>query len=423
MTSDAIDDLELESVGASRNDRISNSGAQFELPETGGKAVKSLFGPRNRKRVIYAIGAGVALSAVAGLSVYRTMNDEKPVVGSGTATGGVTRTSKNGQPSELSKEEAQRFNNEQLKIEQQKDPSAHPIAIVEERTDDHFPRAREFKNPEKLTEAGTTTAETAGAHSDNSTSTRKQPVYSAEMKSLVTDLLNAEKASPQYRSVSWSYSEPQSSGARQTTSNYSNNEYQTSNSKVADGELPDQCTNPIIRAGRQYLARATTAANSDIGGEVFVEILNGPLRMHRMIGGFEKKEDWLRVEFKSLVGKSDPRPVKAIGLDLETSLNAVAGDVDNHTLYRYGWWGVGAAMKAVGKAAQSNTSTETVFVGDNVVQNTTKDSARELKMLIGSLGESMGDVFTSRINRPSTISLKVNDQMGIVFMTDVCGDK
>ena len=423
MTSVGIDDLELESVGASRNDRISDNGAQFELPETGGKAVRSLFNPRNKKRAIIGIGAVAALTAVAGLSVYRTVNEEKPVVGSGTATGGFTRTTKNGQPSELSKQEADRFNNEQLKIEQQKDPSAHPIAVVEDRTDDHFPRARSFKNPEKLSESGATTAETDTQHPENRTSAPKKAVYSPEMKALVTELLNAEKATPQYRSVNWSYSSPQSSGARQTTGNYSNNGSPGSEDKVVDGELPDQCSNPIIRAGRQYLARAVTAANSDVGGEVFVEILNGPLRDHRMIGGFEKKEEWLRVEFKSLVGKSDPRPINAIGLDLETSLNAVAGDVDNHTLYRYGWWGVGAAMKAVGKAAQSNTNTETVYVGDSVVQNTTKDSARELKMLIGSLGESMGDVFTSRINRPSTISLKVNDQMGIVFMKDVCGDK
>ena len=423
MTSDAIDDLELESVGASRSDRISSSSAQFELPETGGKAVKSLFSPRNRKRAIFGIGAAVSIAAVAGLSVYRTLNDEKPVVGSGSATGGITRTTKNGQPSELSKEEAQRFNTEQLIVEQQTDPSAHPIAVVEDRTDEHFPRASNFKSPDRLTEAGTTTADTDVPRGENHTATPKQAVYSQEMKSLVAELLNAEKAQLQYRNVSWSYSEPQSSGGRQTTSEYSNKVNSASNSKLVDGELPDQCANPIIRAGRQYMARATTAANSDIGGEVIVEILNGPLREHRMIGGFDKKEDWLRVDFKSLVGKSDPRPVKAIGLDLETSLNAVAGDVDNHTLYRYGWWGVGAAMKAVGKAAQSNTNTETVYVGDSVVQNTTRDSARELKMLIGSLGESMGDVFTSRINRPSTISLKVNDQMGIVFMTDVCGDK
>ncbi|WP_153785232.1 DotG/IcmE/VirB10 family protein [Pseudomonas sp. EMN2] len=423
MTNEAIDDLDLESIGASRNDRISNNGTQFELPETGGKAVKSIFNPRNKKRAVVAIGVVSSLAAVAAFSVYRTVTEEKPVIGSGTATGGITRTVKNGQPSELSKQEADRFNNEQLLIEQQTDPSAHPIAVVEERTDDHFPRARSLKNPEKLSESGATTAETDGHQNSNRATSSKQAVYSQDMKTLVTELMNAEKATPQYRSVSWSYAAPQSSGARQTVSNYSNNGSPGTSSKVVDGELPDQCANPIIRAGRQYLARAITAANSDIGGEVFVEILNGPLRLHRMIGAFEKKEDWLRVEFKSLVGKSDPRAVKAIGLDLETSLNAVAGDVDNHTLYRYGWWGIGAAMKAVGKAAQSNTNTETVFVGDNVVQNTTKDSARELKMMIGSLGESMGDVFTNRINRPSTISLKVNDQMGIVFMTDVCGDK
>jgi hypothetical protein len=45
-----------------------------------------------------------------------------------------------------------------------------------------------------------------------------------------------------------------------------------------------------------------------------------------------------------------------------------------------------------------------------------------LKIAAGELGQSLGEVFKGRISRPDTVTVNVNDQIGIVFMDDVCGD-
>jgi hypothetical protein len=242
---------------------------------------------------------------------------------------------------------------------------------------------------------------------------------------LITQLVAEEMKEPQLDSSSWSYSKPRAVNQSNNTAmrnGGASKTYSDDSSGSLIGELPMKCSNPIIRAGRQYVSRATIAVNSDVGGPIIVELLNGPLRKHRLTGNFEKKEDWLRMSFSNVVGVADPKPIKAIGLDMKTTLNAVSGEVDSHTFYRFGWWGVGTVLGAIGKAAQANGDTTINYVGDNVVASTASSTSRELKIAAGELGQSLGEVFKGRISRPDTVTVNVNDQIGIVFMDDVCGD-
>lgn len=92
-------------------------------------------------------------------------------------------------------------------------------------------------------------------------------------------------------------------------------------------------------------------------------------------------------------------------------------------MYRYGWWGIGTALSAIGKAAESNVDKD-VFVSDGaIVESTASNSQREIKIALGELGQDLGEVMRDRINRPITVSLKVNDEVGVFFMEDVCENK
>lgn len=82
--------------------------------------------------------------------------------------------------------------------------------------------------------------------------------------------------------------------------------------------------------------------------------------------------------------------------------------------------GVGTVLKAIGKAAEANADSEIVVSNGTALESTKSDSSRELKMAVGSLGEDLGSVMQDRINRPITVSLKVNDEVGIYFLDDVC---
>lgn len=429
--SSEIDDMDLGTIDADPNDRISGRN-HVELPKVGGMgAVKSIFNPANRVRLAAYALAGLL---VAGLLIWSYASVKTPeFVGNGGATtNGNARTQKNTQPTKMQYEESQRYNEQELPNVQIEDPTAHPVVVTADNGE--FGKVRDFNRPERISNVGDTAPErSANQQSGQGQSTgqgqqgRQTKQVSREQADFINKLMVAEgAATPQLQSVSWDYQQPaQQIPANSKTAKgegayeYGSNE----DARTLAGELPEKCKNPVLRAGHQYVARSTMAANSDVGGPVILELVNGPLRKHRMIGKFERKEEWLRMEFNSLVGIKDPVRINAIGLDMETVLNAVGGDVDYHTFYRYGWWGFGTVLSAIGKAAERNADTKTIFVGDNVVQDSQSDTNREIKIALGDLGQSVGDVMKDRINRPLTVTVDVNQLVGVVFMDDICGDK
>lgn len=426
-----IDDIDLGAIDADPNDRISGRN-HVELPKVGGVgAVKSIFNSANRGRL--AAYAAAAL-LVAGLLIwsYSAVKAPEEKVNGGQTTSGNARTQKNTNPTQMQFEEGNRYNEQELPKVQKDDPTAHPVVVTEDNGE--FGKVRDFNRPERISNVGDTEPENSANHqavqgqgSGQRQQAKQVKQVSREQAELINKLMAAEGAvTPQQQTISWNYQQP----AQHVTSNSraakgsGSSDYDSEGTPGSlAGELPEKCKNPILRAGHQYVARSTMAANSDVGGPVILELVNGPLRKHRMIGKFERKEEWLRMEFSSLVGIKDPVKINAIGLDMETVLNAVGGDVDYHTFYRYGWWGFGTVLSAIGKAAERNSDTQTIFVGDNVVQNSKSDTSRELKTALGDLGQSIGDVMKDRINRPLTVSVDVNQLVGVVFMDDVCGDK
>lgn len=429
--SGGINDIDLGTIDADPNDRTSGR-SHVELPKVGGiGAVKSIFNPANRGRL--AIYAAVGL-LITGLLIYSysavKAPDEK--INGGQTTNGNARTQKNAQPTQMQFEEGQRYNEQELPKIQKDDPTAHPIVVTEDNGE--FGKMRDFNRPERMSNVGDTSPEhvanqqsAQGQNSDHGQKAKQAKQVSREQAEFINKLMIAEgNATPQLQSVSWNYQQPaqQASAKSKAAKGTGADDYDSEgNTGTLAGELPEKCKNPVLRAGHQYVARSTMAANSDVGGPVILELVNGPLRKHRMIGKFERKDEWLRMEFSSLVGLKDPVKINAIGLDMETVLNAVGGDVDYHTFYRYGWWGFGTVLSAIGKVAERNADKQTIFVGDNVVQDSKSDTSREIKMGFGDLGQSIGDVMKDRINRPLTVTVDVNQLVGVVFMDDVCGDK
>ena len=61
----------------------------------------------------------------------------------------------------------------------------------------------------------------------------------------------------------------------------------------------------------------------------------------------------MRLELTKLVLTSGEEfTVNAVALDLKTTYAAVASKVDPHYLSRYGWWGFGTVLSAVGNATK-----------------------------------------------------------------------
>jgi hypothetical protein len=417
MSNGPISDDDLN-FSANSNNRLGGDQYADQIsvaPVRGVGAIKQIFAPENRFRLTLFAVCGLVIVGAVVWAYTSVPSKLEPKGGTGKVNTAPIQTQKNLNPTEAQREEADRYNQKELPTIQQQDPYAHPVVVVEDDQDNPFHQKEDFQRPKKISEAGRT-SDSSNIDSGKNGGTASQPRSTKDTDDFIVELVKAEGTkSPQLNSVNWSYRRPvpekEQGTMQQVSQALGGGEDATSTMK---------CKNPATRAATEYLATADIAINSDVGGPISLTLRNGRLVGSRILGSFERKEQWLRMDLKKLVTKDETLKVEAIGLDMETTLNAVAGDLDNHTLYRYGWWGFGSVLKAAGKAAQSNADQSIVISNGTAFQTTTADASRELKIALGSLGEDLGDVMRDRLNRPPTVSLKVGDEVGVFFLDDVC---
>lgn len=382
-------------------------------PVRGAGALKGLYSKANRKRLYVYVAVGVFFVGALIYTFTAAKNPNERGGGDGVIQSGQISGKEVAVRGLVDREEAIRYNTEQLDREQEDNIYAHPVITTDvdggSVEDEYSPFAEQtnLKTPDRLSESGSTR--------QNSPSGQQAEYYDEDAHRSADDLarilIDGEAAVPVLQTVTWAYRAPtEPKGAKDTDAS----------SDVEVGPSGTSCAVSLARAGTMVMGTVDIALNSDVGGPASLTIHNGKLRGARLIGGFERKEEWLRLEFNKLVMPSETVSVSAIGLDLDTSLNAVSGNVDRHVMYRYGWWGLGTVLSAIGKASAANTNS-TAIVSDGVVsQSTARDSSREIKMMLGALGEEVGDVMRERINRPITVSLKSGDEVGVFFLDDAC---
>jgi hypothetical protein len=393
------------------------STAIYAEPVRGVGAIKGLYAKGNRKRLYVYVGVGLALFAAIIYTFVSAENPANKQGGGETHAGARLAGSTTTERSIIDKEEAERYNREQLEREQESNIYAHPLITTnvegaDEEEDDYSPfeTKADLKTPDRLSETGQTQQQTGGSKG-------QQEYYDEDAYRSADDLarilIQGEAVVPQVQTVSWSYVQPK---RRQETP-------LAAGGQANDPELEsgmNSCATTLARAGSTAMATVDLALNSDVGGPASLTIRNGKMRGYRLIGSFERKEEWLRLMMNKLVTPQETLSVSAIGLDIDTTMNAVQGDVNRHMMYRYGWWGVGTVLSAIGKASAANASNATYVSDGVVVESTTQDSKRELKMALGDLGEDIGSIMRDRINRPITVTLNVDDEVGVFFLDDVC---
>ena len=203
------------------------------------------------------------------------------------------------------------------------------------------------------------------------------------------------------------------------------------NDSVANASAVTSATNKQteVEEELQVLAKAADvlygvnniALSTDYEGPVSISIVNpGVLHNTTALGSMVQVRDKTRLELNRLVLTSgETININAIALDLNTTHAAVASSVDHHYLYRFGWWGLGTALSAVGKATALGAK-ETIIVPDGgVAESNELDSSGEAKVALGELGEDLGDAMKANMERPITVNVDVGEQVGIFFLDTV----
>lgn len=411
---------------ASKNPSIQTKDQEQNRDEmrVGGDAVKGafskkgLFNPANRKRMIFFGVSGFLLFSAL---TYTFMSAAPEAPGGDGEIGRVYQSGvRDGSDDPRVQESIRQYNKERLPEVQRDDPFAHPLLMASEELEDEpdaeplEPMPEEPMPEEPLVENPFEEPEEEVVQEGQQQ--RRRNLSEEDVKramNLMDKLVRAELEQPQPMSVAWNYAQPNRGVLAP------DGESDTDSAGVDDE--PMVCEYRRVRAGTTLFGTTDLALNSDVGGSVSVTIRSGVLNGYRMLGQFERKDKWLRIVLDRLVAKDEVVSIDAIALDMDTTLNAVSGDVNRHIMYRYGWWGVGAVLKGLGKAAELSSRGDVIYSeGGHVVQSTNTTTKKEVKIALGELGEDMGDEAKKRLNRPITVSLDRNEQIGVFILDDIC---
>ncbi|MCF6775760.1 hypothetical protein L3V83_04130 [Thiotrichales bacterium 19X7-9] len=184
----------------------------------------------------------------------------------------------------------------------------------------------------------------------------------------------------------------------------------------------------MIKAGSILFAVIDTAVNSDQAGTpVLATIVTGPYKGTKLLGSFKREEDRLVIQFSmmSMPSMSKSIGINAYAIDSRTAQTALASDVDNHYLTRWGGLLGSAFLQGFGTYFSNTTSSSSstdcpegsfCIINGDQFQTSVRDG---IYSGFGQVGTALADAMGKNFNRPPTVTLDQGTGVGILFMSDV----
>ncbi len=195
----------------------------------------------------------------------------------------------------------------------------------------------------------------------------------------------------------------------------------------AGGSVPARDPIAIKKAGDTCYAELDTAVNTDEPSPVTATIRQcGELDQSKLVGKIEVAQNAqkavLRFTTINIPGQSSSISIDAVAMDEMTRRTALASDVDNHYLLRYGALFASAFVSGFGDALMKGGQDQqlvTTATGGIVQQQKAFDTKQLVLAGVGNVGKQAGANMGNVFNRPPTIKIDAGLGIGILFMTDL----
>jgi len=186
----------------------------------------------------------------------------------------------------------------------------------------------------------------------------------------------------------------------------------------------------IYKAGDILYAVMETSVNTDEPGPIMAKIVsNGPLKNARVIGsvavvGEYAKKAMLQFTVLNTPALAHSVGMNAVAIDPDTARTALATDVDNHYLLRYGTLFASSFAEGMSQAVLSSLNNPGFEVGSNGVITGSSVGPSTRDQLITGLGQVGQNLSNSMdyFNRPATITIAPGTSMGLLLMQDLTLD-
>jgi len=189
----------------------------------------------------------------------------------------------------------------------------------------------------------------------------------------------------------------------------------------AGNENAEKSQGPVIKAGTILFAVLDTGINSDQTSPIMATIVNGDLKGSKLIGSFKREDKKVVLSFSTLSIPSITNSISmdAVAIDANTARTALADNVDNHYLLRYGSLFAASFLSGVGKAVDTSGSTDIdSFFGTSSTHDT-YSIGQTVASALGEVGDEFSSATRELYNTPPTVTVNSGAGVGILFMKDL----
>ncbi|MEK7802196.1 MAG: DotG/IcmE/VirB10 family protein, partial [Pseudomonadota bacterium] len=177
----------------------------------------------------------------------------------------------------------------------------------------------------------------------------------------------------------------------------------------------------IIPAGKIDYGQIMIEANSDVPGPVLALLVSGPFSGGKLIGTFNKTNEYLVIQFKTLVTKKGTSiPIDAFAVNPDTSLTALATDVDHRYFSRIIIPAAAKFVEGLGAAIGQTTTT----TSQSSTSTTTSAEKPDLKQELGKAVEEAASQASSVLEEDGgkteiLVRVRAGTPVGVMFMQAV----
>lgn len=178
----------------------------------------------------------------------------------------------------------------------------------------------------------------------------------------------------------------------------------------------------LLPAGAIEYAQLLIEANSDVEGPIVSMIVSGPFAGSRVLGTFQRKEEYLVLQFSTLVNKKGISiPINAYALDPDTTLTGMATDVDHRYWSRVILPAAAEFVQGMGEAYADREGDTTIVTGDVVVQDRPPLNTREqVAAGVSEAADRVSDILDEEADDVEPlVRVRAGTPMGILFMAPI----
>ncbi len=186
-----------------------------------------------------------------------------------------------------------------------------------------------------------------------------------------------------------------------------------------DGE--EEVVNIKVPAGTIEYAQLITEADSDVPGPIMARILSGPLKGSRLLGSFEVQDEYLVLNFDTIVIDGVSQSVSAVAMNPQTTKIGMVTDVDHKYFQRIILPAAAKFIEGFAEAVASTGGTSVSVDGDTVVQEEEDLDTREelLKGVEEAAGEFSDILSDEGKDAEVQVVVAAGTPMGILFLQPV----